>query len=391
MSRGRPAIPLGTWGAISTTQLPSGGWQATTWLRKYNGDKQRVKATARSKSGAETLVKQRCQERLGTTDTEQLKSNSTVQAAIEHWLKQLDVRDATRDRYRSCATKHIYPAMGNMRLNECTTHFLETWIKSKSPGTANNCRSVLAGTFTLMARWGLLATNPMQNVSSVRSSSKTKRALKPHEVTEFREQLAKSGDQTLIDVIDLCLVTGLRAGEVLALRWQDVHLDRVPQVIEVTGTLSYSKARGNYRSDDAKTKTSHRTIQLGSNAVAMLKRRRSELAGYLEPVFPSASGSFIWENNFNRKLRKWRGEQFEWVTVHTLRKTLATLVADELGVGKASEVLGHASSVLTEQVYIVRSETGVPIGDLADGFLESTQKQLHLTPHIGRGGRRDVS
>lgn len=391
MARGRPAMPLGTWGAIRVRQVPSGSWKADTWLRKYNGDKQRVTASGRSKSAAEQHVKKRCQELLGVTDTEQLRSDSPLENAIQQWLGELDVRDSTKDRYRACAQRHIYPSIGNVRLNECTTHLLESWIKSLAPGTANNCRSVLAGTFTMLSRWGLVFSNPMQNVSSVRSTSKVKRALKPHEVEQFRKQIALSGDQVLIDVLDLCLVTGLRAGEVLALRWQDVHLDRVPPVVEVTGTLSYSKARGNYRSDEAKTKTSHRTIQLGANAVAMLKRRRLEHGDYFEPVFPSASGSYIWENNFNRKLRKWRGEQFNWVTVHTLRKTLATLVADELGVGKATEVLGHANSVLTEQVYIVRSETGVPIGDLADGFLKVSKKQLDIPAHVAQIGGREVS
>ena len=114
-------------------------------------------------------------------------------------------------------------------------------------------------------------------------------------------------------------------------------------------------------------------MQLSESCAATLKARRDKY-GLLPMVFPSGAGSYIWENNFNRWLREWRGDEFNWVTIHTLRKTLGSLVYDELGPHRAAEVLGHSNSTLTETVYVQRNRDGVPIGEIVDGVLDGVRK-----------------
>lgn len=58
------------------------------------------------------------------------------------------------------------------------------------------------------------------------------------------------------------------------------------------------------------------------------------------------------------------------MTIHTLRKTLGSLIADELGPSKATDVLGHADSRLTETVYYERNRVSVPFGEVVDDVLK---------------------
>lgn len=374
MARGRPATPPGTWGEINTFELGTGKVRAETWLRLHNGKSVRVRCTANSKTAAITNLKARCTQRLGSEDTPTLTSASLFSAVVDEWLKQkADLSPTTKDRYESAINKHIKPAMGDLRLNEITPLFVDSWLQAQSPGIVSNIKSVLKGAFGMATRHGLMYKNPMASIQPTKTTKKEVRALSRDEIQLFRDQIVTSKNQTLIDVVDFCLATGLRAGEVLALRWSDIDLDHKPPLLRLEGTIFYSKETGNKRKNDGKTATATRPIQLPTVAVEIVQRRQLEF-GELEMLFPSGAGTYLWENNFNRWLRKWRGENFDWVTIHTLRKTLGSLIADELGPSKAADVLGHADSRLTETVYYERNRVGVPIGEVVDEVLKVSKK-----------------
>lgn len=379
MARGRPATPLGTWGEINIKQLDSGRHQAETRLRLWNGDTARIQARGKSKTAAVNALKEKCTERLGASDTEVLTMTSPVRELMEQWIDtKTKVRPQTRDRYRNAIDNHITPAFGKMRLNEVTPAFLDSWLQGKAEGIGPNIRTVLSGAFTMATRYGLIAANPMAVVQPLESTKKDVRALTPEEIPAFRAQIAKSKDELLIDVTDFALATGLRAGEVLATDWTDVDVDANVPILQMSGTLVYSRETGNIRQDVGKSDAAARPIQLPAVAVDIL-RRRKEKYGELPMVFPSGAGTYVWENNFNTRLRRWRGERFNWVTIHSLRKTLASLVADQLGPHKAADVLGHADSRLTETVYYQRNRQGVPIGDVVDQVVKVSKKSPNNT------------
>lgn len=374
MARGRPATPLGTWGEITCTQTQSGKWQASTRLRLWNGETVRIRARGDSRSGSINAVKEKCTERLGTSDTEVLTTTSPVSELLEHWLATKNkIRPQSRDRYRNSIDRHIVPAFGEMRIREVTPSFLNAWLQEQPGGVAPNVRTVLKGAFKMAARYGLTPNDPMSVVEPVVVEQKEVRALTLEEIPKFRERIKATKNETLIDVTDFSLCTGLRAGEVLAIRWSDIDLDSEPPLLKVSGTVTYSKATGMIRQEKGKTGQSQRPIQLSRVCAEILQRRRKQYES-LEMVFPSGAGTYIWENNFNRWLREARGEEFSWVTIHALRKTLGTIVYDELGPAKAAEVLGHSSSLLTERVYVQRNDKGVPISDLVDLALNGVQK-----------------
>lgn len=375
MAKGRPATPLGSWGEIHAKQLNSGRWQAETRLRLHTGESVRLQGRGKSKTAAVNRLKEKCADRLGASDTQALSTTSQISLLLEHWIgTKADLRPQTLERYRTVIDRHIVPTFGEMRINEVSPAFLHDWINAQSPGVVGNARSVLKGAFGLAVRYGLRPTDPMAAVQAKADEPQAARALSPDELPAFRAQVAASGNETLIDVVDFVLATGLRAGEVLALRWQDVDLDASPPVLRLSGTLVHSKETGLVRQDVGKTVTSARVIQLPAVAVEILRRRHNAHGEHVEIVFPSGAGTYLWQQNFNRWLRDARGGQFDWVTVHTLRKTLASIVADELGPHKAADVLGHADSRLTERVYYERNRQGVPIGEVVDSVLKVSKK-----------------
>lgn len=376
MSRGRPKLPLGTWGNIGYSTTAAGTIEARATVRHVNGKSSRVKARGKSKSAARQRLLEKLADVTTVTDGGSLTRTSTVAALMSAWIdsRRGEVRQQSLDRYETSVNLHIVPAFGDMRVNEVTPAFLDTYVRSLSHGTAPGVLRALRGAFSLAVRYGLIAHNPADAVRPVKAPKKEVRALTPGELPDFRAAIVDHGDGLLTDVVDFCLATGLRAGEVLALKFSDVDLDSGTPTISLGFTLVHTREKGNHRQDEGKTDSSRRVIQLPTVAVEIVRRRRAEHGDDIDWVFPSAAGTMMWESNFNRKLRAARGERWGWVTVHTLRRTLASIVADELGPHKAADVLGHADSVLTETVYYQRNRQGVPIGDVVDRVLKGGQK-----------------
>lgn len=121
-------------------------------------------------------------------------------------------------------------------------------------------------------------------------------------------------------------------------------------------------------------------LTLPAFAVAALRRQKLRaLPGDL--IFPSASGTVRGSSNVQRQLRAARrhvvlveGERdgpellFEWVTPHTCRRTVATMIAAEHGAEAAAEQLGHSSPEVTRAHYIERSSEAADRSATLDGL-----------------------
>ncbi|MDO5372734.1 MAG: site-specific integrase [Corynebacterium glutamicum] len=331
-----------------------------------NGDSVMVQATADSQNKARNLLRERCQERLGGSDTGNLKVTSQISILMERWYDTTANRKPqSRDRYRTAIDKHIIPGFGKMQINQVAPWFLQEWINAQTQGTVGNIHTVLNQAFRMAVRYGVISTNPLDAVDKPKATPKEVRALQGEEIQDFRDLMRATKNETLIDVTDFSITTGLRAGEVLGIRWSDIDMKAEVPTLRLSGQVVYSKEGGHTRQETGKSDAAKRPIQLSTVALEIVERRR-EKYGELEMVFPSGAGSYIWENNFNRWLRAARGEKFKWVTIHVLRKTFSSIIADALGPHKAADVLGHSDSRLTEKVYYERNRMGVPIGNVID-------------------------
>ena len=103
-----------------------------------------------------------------------------------------------------------------------------------------------------------------------------------------------------------------------------------------------------------KSDSSVRTVVLPDFATAVLRRRvTAARENSNDAVFPTRNGTWQQVNNVERRWRQIRKNTgLEWVTPHTFRKTVATLISERVDAETASQQLGHASPAITREFYI---------------------------------------
>jgi integrase len=182
--------------------------------------------------------------------------------------------------------------------------------------------------------------------------------LSPQEAERFLH--AVSGDR-LEALYTLAITTGMRQGELLALRWRDVDLER--RSIRVTGSLQYIPGQG-LRLSQPKTRKSRRHVLLTEVALASLRRhgaaqsaersRRGIGWQELDFVFASRGGRPLYATNVIKRSfpRILKSAGLRQIRFHDLRHTTATLLLDQ-GVHPkiVSEMLGHSSIGITLDLY----------------------------------------
>jgi Phage integrase family len=120
------------------------------------------------------------------------------------------------------------------------------------------------------------------------------------------------------------------------------------------GTLVYVKGKGFFRQEWTKNDAGYRMIVLPRFAVGMLLARK-------------LVGTWLSPNNVRRQWRQARAEtNLEWVTPHTFRKTVATLIDKEADTKSAAAQLGHASEEITDKYYIAKPVLAPDVSEILE-------------------------
>lgn len=300
-----------------------------------------------------------------------------------------EVTGQTLAGYRAIADRYISPAIGRRRLPEITVtavrkFYSELTARGLAPRSVSAIHRVLSMTLKAAMIDGLIPRNPCQVARPPKQTDYDKppeRGLEPEAATE----LLKALDGTPVYApAALALLTGLRRGEILALKWEDVDLAsgelHVRAALEQVGSTVTRR--------QPKSERSARTVPLSLQAVAVLRRHRAEQdalrlkwgvfwvdEGFVFPstrVTQSQNGGRVWtpaafaqawrsgmDQVNGQRLGKFvqaggAVEDFDPWTIgfHDLRHTAATAW---LKAGVRAEIvsrrLGHSSSVVTLNVY----------------------------------------
>lgn len=370
----RPPLQVGTWGKISRDEVAPGVWRAMARFRDFDGATRKVEARSTTAAKAERELLAALRDRAapaGNDVTGDMRLNKLSEVWWEEF-EELGRAYNTRRRYREVLDNYIIPGIGGIRIRECTVsaadRFLKTVKAKHGAATAKVCKTVLSGMLGLAARHDAIQRNPMAGVAAVPAARNTVRALAVEEVRALRAGLGlwqksskprgRKRPQDLLDVVDVMLATGARIGEALAVRWADIDLKSDRPTLRVRATIIYKEGEGLTIQEHPKSASSVQRYFLPQFAVDMLLRRQveQEHGNAWDVVFPSASGTLRDPNNFRKQWRSARDELgFTWVTPHTFRKSVGTILANSEGLSAASSQLGHSSEDVTSRHYVQKT------------------------------------
>jgi integrase len=288
----------------------------------------------------------------------------TLKVFLKKWLEQvcrLTRKPNTYKTYRSAARAHIIPSLGHIKLQKLTIERLQTFFAEKQehlkPATLASIRKALKSALNDAVKQGLVARNVAAFVSLP--------YIERYEGLVLTEQQARRlldvARGSRLDVLLLvALTTGMRQGELLALRWSDI--DFKTGVLQVHHNVAYVNGMG-FVESEPKTKAGRRKVILPGVVIEALRRHLERQAEKqcemgerwhnLGLVFPTVHGGFLYANNvwasFKRLLKR---AGLPDVRFHDLRHSVATILfAAGVDLKVISELLGHSSIAVTSDVY----------------------------------------
>ena len=297
-----------------------------------------------------------------------VNSAKVIRDLAEEWLnfKRETVKEATYVRYRHLYEKHIDELFGMIRLNKLDVVSIEDHIRSKqktnttdglSPKTIQDILSV----YRLLVSYGVEKNYlPMESLSKTRNESHTKisdkkvTVLLPKERTDLERYVLEREDMRSFGIF-LALYTGIRIGELCALRWDDVDLDN--GILYINHTLQrlhdYSertKQKTRVVISTPKTESSIRMIPLPSFLIDRLSTFASSPDHFIltNTVKPEETRSYLYF--YKRQLSICGLPEY---TFHTIRHTFATRCVEEgVDIKSLSEILGHSNVKITMNRYV---------------------------------------
>ena len=256
----------------------------------------------------------------------------------------------TQKSYAYFIRVHLIPALGDFRLRDIDREPIQTMLNAKLAAglaweTVHHLQCALSKILGTAVEWGYIEANPVRMTRLPRRRrTYSKVVLAPVELRLLAARLPEPSRSLVL----LLMLTGLRIGELLALRWRNVDL--------ATGLIRVEETVYEGHFDEPKSRHSLRLIPLGPLAVAVLSERRGQgIVDSSTLVFSSRTGGSLDRRTLlSRQLKPAaKAVGLGNVTWHLLRHSNATL-HDSLGtpIGTVQALLGHSSSEITRQVYL---------------------------------------
>lgn len=340
-----------------------GRWVAATRFRDLDGHTRQVQAGGTSKQGALSALQDRLRDRRMTGG--RIGTDTTVTDLMGMWLDQKEASQSTLDAYKGTIARVIVPQIGQMTVSEVTTGAVDVHLERiASVAERKRARTVLSQAFGLAVRWDAVKVNPVRDASPVKDAKRDVTALSVQDLVALRRDIGvwvggRRARLWLAVAVDVLVGSGIRPGEVLALRWKDLtYTENGALVLSVNGTVKRDSKRGLHRQDHPKSAAGERDLVLPRFAVeALLQHRdRADRTDGDALVFPARGGGPIEPGNFRRLWREVRGETWAHVTPRSFRTAVATLIARQAGSEAGAGQLGHASVAVTEKHYIQKDK-----------------------------------
>lgn len=245
----------------------------------------------RGKSLAETVLRDWRNKLIAQDAAEQIVPASTLPVSdyVRDYICNKErsgtVKDVRTRGYRSHLRHLIGTDLGAKQMGDVGHEDITRWEQDlasdgMAPTILSHTHVFLKQVFARARKLGDISSNPFDLVEAPRRRGKPINALPPSEISRLRHSLDGLGSTPLATGASIALKTGMRVGEICALRWQDVDLES--SVIHVSHALT--RVRGHYELASPKTATSVRAIPFGGSLKEVLLLRRDAMKSECEEL-----------------------------------------------------------------------------------------------------------
>ena len=268
-------------------------------------------------------------------------------AKISFALHEKERKSSTRYDYETSLRLHILPTFGKRRLSSIKPSDIALWqnklLDRLTPRRVRNIRAVFNGIFEDALRDEIIEKNPISKVKVPK--------IDKVEITAFTLQEVKCiiehAKDDLQSFVALGFFTGMRSGEMIGLRWEDVDLDK--REISIKRTIKMGEVT------TPKTQNSIRTIDIIDQLYPYMLKQFERTGQYNSYVFLNKDLNHYYDIKRIRNTR-WKNLLKElgikYRTIYHMRHTFATVMIEHgEDILWVSHMLGHADSSMTLQMY----------------------------------------
>lgn len=335
----------------------TGKWYYTGKYKDYTGQRHDYK-----KRGFKTKKEAREAEEAFLLKIKGGQGRIKMNALIKLYHQEMSsvIKKSTLDTYKNLEKQHIIPVFGDMFIDSIKTIDITKWNKERaltgnngkpySQEYANNLFLHMSGLLTFAVNHRLLSENPCKFAKPYKDPNQ---ALEdPNSVENFWEvseynkfiKTVKKLDHR--ETYETLFLTGLRIGELCALRWCDIDLEH--KKLNVKGTLSPAAKAVT----PPKTPVSVRSIDLPKRLVEILKARyarKSKLDGFKDTFYVFGDIRPVYPSTFRyRFVKDQEGADVKYITIHGLRHSHASYLLSNpmISEGLVAERMGHSIDML---------------------------------------------
>ena len=243
-------------------------------------------------------------------ETQSLDFSKTGQYTVGQWMDvwyenyaKIKVRPSSHQTYKGYIENHIKPNIGDIPLEKLTTLDLQRLYKTLlangrvdrleskgqpkglSPKTVRNIHQILSSALKLAQEQRIILTNPAEGCALPKVEHREMKTLPVEQLQSFLREAKDSG---VFELYYLELATGLRRGELLGLKWEDIDLEHG----DLRVRRQIARINGKVVEAPLKTKNAYRTLPLAEDTISILEEQKKKV-GSSPWVFPSATGGPI--------------------------------------------------------------------------------------------------